>query len=419
MKNEKKSYLCRHRGVKFSIPLTRASLSIIIKILDPSLRPSRSIKTMETSGTDRPVKILEIGCYPPPFCGWATRLYFVRKSLEDAGHSCVPLNLGENRSVPSEEYECVRSGWEYIRTICHYLRRGYVVHMHANGSSPKGFILSGIAYLLSLLTLRRPMLTLHAGTKQLYFPKSQSRLMAPILRLLFAVPKLVICNNPDVRNLIVEYSIDPKKIVPIMPFSKQYISADPVPLPPEVEAFLDSHSPRIFTYLEMRPEYALESLFEAVAGLSEKYPNVGVVIVGAKGCQDELLEKLDAFQLAKRCYIVGTVTHDVFLSLLRRCQVYLRSNRQEGTSSSIRESIYLGTPVIADNTGDHPEGVITYPWGDAEAVKKTLIDFFDTPNDDRTIGAEAPDTVALEADLLVRCVLGQPWKNEGFGKPRS
>ena len=169
----------------------------------------------------------------------------------------------------------------------------------------------------------------------------------------------------------------------------------------------------------MRPEYALESLFEAVAGLSEKYPDVGVVIVGAKRCHDELLEKLDAFQLVERSYIVGTVTHDVFLSLLRRCQVYLRSNRQEGTSSSIRESIYLGTPVIADNTGDHPEGVITYPWGNAEAVKKTLIDFFDAPNNDRTIGAEAPDTVALEADLLVRCVLGQPWKNEGFEKPRS
>ena len=376
-------------------------------------------KNIENREPDQPVKILEIGCYPPPFCGWATRLYFVRKSLEETGHACVPLNLGENRLVPSEEYECVRSGWEYIRKICHYLRRGYVVHMHANGSSPKGFILSGIAYLLSLLTFRRPMLTLHAGTKQRYFPKSQSRLMAPILRLLFAIPKLVICNNPDVKNLIVDYSIAPDKIVPITPFSKQYISADPVPLPPEVDAFLDAHSPRIFTYLEMRPEYALESLFEAIAGLREKYPDVGVIIVGAKGSQDALIKKLDAFDLSSRCFIVGTVTHDVFLSLLRKCQVYLRSNRQEGTSSSIRESIYLGTPVIADNTGDHPEGVITYPWGDAKAIQKTLVDFFDTPKEDRLTGAEAPDTVAIEADLLVRCALGQPWKHGALEKAKS
>ena len=358
----------------------------------------------------RPVKILEIGVYPPPFCGWGTRLYFVRHALDEAGHQCVPLNLGENRRIPSEEYECVRSGWEYVRKICRYLSRGYVIHMHANGSSLKGFLLSGIAYLLSLLTFRRPILTLHAGTKQRFFPKSQSRLMAPVLRMLFAIPKLVICNNQDVKNLIIDYSINPDKIIPITPFSKQYISADPVPLPPEIDAFLTGHSPRIFTYLEMRPEYAIESLFEAVAGLRERYPDVGVIIAGAKGSHDVLLQQLDAFKLTECCFIVGTVTHEIFLSLLRKCQVYLRSNRQEGTSSSIRESIYLGTPVIADDTGDHPEGVITYPWGDATAIEKTLLEFFTTPLEDRSSGAEAPDTVAIEADYLVRCALGQSWK---------
>ena len=108
----------------------------------------------------QPVKILEIGVYPPPFCGWGTRLYFVRKALDEAGHQCVPLNLGENRRVPSDEYECVRSGWEYVRKICRYLRLGYVIHMHANGSSPKGFLLSGIAYLLSLLAVSYTHLTL-------------------------------------------------------------------------------------------------------------------------------------------------------------------------------------------------------------------------------------------------------------------
>ena len=194
------------------------------------------------------------------------------------------------------------------------------------------------------------------------------------------------------------------------PFSKQYISADPVPLPPEIDAFLTGHSPRIFTYLEMRPEYAIESLFEAVAGLRERYPDVGVIIAGAKGSHDVLLQQLDAFKLTECCFIVGTVTHEIFLSLLRKCQVYLRSNRQEGTSSSIRESIYLGTPVIADDTGDHPEGVITYPWGDATAIEKTLLEFFTTPLEDRSSGAEAPDTVAIEVDYLVRCALGRSWK---------
>jgi len=92
----------------------------------------------------------------------------------------------------------------------------------------------------------------------------------------------------------------------------------------------------------------------------------------------------------------------------------LRSNRQEGTSSSIRESIYLKTPVIADDTGDHPEGVITYPWGDSEAIKKTLLEFFESPEDHQITGLEAPDTVKVEADLLVRCTQGEPWENGDF-----
>ena len=67
----------------------------------------------------RQVKILEIGVYPPPFCGWGTRLYFVRQALDEAGHQCVPLNLGENRRIPSDEYECVRSGWERVGVCAH------------------------------------------------------------------------------------------------------------------------------------------------------------------------------------------------------------------------------------------------------------------------------------------------------------
>tara|TARA_Y100001933_G_scaffold265095_1_gene335315 strand:- start:1266 stop:2420 length:1155 start_codon:yes stop_codon:yes gene_type:complete len=380
---------------------------------------ANSEKNIVDSEPDQPAKILEIGVYPPPFCGWGTRLYFVRLALHESGHQCVTLNIGKNRKIPSDEYECVRSGWEYVRKIVRYLARGYVVHMHVNGSSLKGFVLSGIAYVLSLLTFRRPILTLHAGTQQRFFPKSRSRLMAPILRVLFTIPKLVICNNSNVKDLIVDYSINPDKIVPITPFSKQYIAADPAPLSQEVDAFLDQHSPRIFTYLEMRPEYATESLIGAVAGLRDSHPNMGLIIVGVKENQEELLKRLDALNLSDCCFIVGTVSHEIFLSLLRKCDVYLRSNRQEGTSSSIRESIYLGTPVIADGIGDHPEGVITYPWGDGIAMQKSLIEFFAEESEDRSSMNEAPDTVAIEANLLARCALGRPWKRAAHQEVRQ
>ena len=98
-------------------------------------------KNIKDPKPEPPAKILEIGVYPPPFCGWGTRLYFVRRALDKAGHRCIPLNIGTNRKIPSDEYECVRNGWEYVCKIVRYLSRGYVIHMHANGSAPKGFIL--------------------------------------------------------------------------------------------------------------------------------------------------------------------------------------------------------------------------------------------------------------------------------------
>src|SRR5262245_26326116 len=46
-------------------------------------------------------KILEIGPYPPPYDGWSMRIWVLKKGLEEAGHVCVPLNLGLNRKRPS------------------------------------------------------------------------------------------------------------------------------------------------------------------------------------------------------------------------------------------------------------------------------------------------------------------------------
>lgn len=377
-------------------------------------RDSSNVGQDATTHSRRVARILEIGCYPPPFCGWATRLYFVRKELLFAGHLCTPLNLGEGRKIPSDEYECVRNGWEYIHKILLYLARGYVVHMHLNGSSIKGFVLSGIACLLSLIVLRRPILTLHAGTEQVYFPKTKSRWMAPFLRLLFVVPKLIICNNSEVKSLIVEFSINPDKIVPITPFSKQYVSETNAPLPENVAACLVKRSPLIFTYLESRPEYALDAIFQAVAEVATKHSTLGFVIVGAKGDRKKLEQQLDEYGLRQQTLVVGSVSHEIFLTLLQQSTVYLRSNQQEGTSSSICEALYLGTPVIANDSESHPEGVITYPWGDSQAIESALLQLFEHPVDTSAQTQSIPDTVKKEAELLVRCALGDPWSVSDF-----
>lgn len=372
-------------------------------------QPSRS----EPARLDRRAKILEIGPYPSPYDGWSMRIWVVKTGLEEAGHVCVPLNLGQGRRTPSPDYECVRSGWEYVRKLTRYVLRGYVFHVHTNGDSLKGFLLNLIAYFVSLLALRRPVLTLHAGTDQVYFPREKSRLMTPLLKFLFGVAKAVICDNPDVARRIVEYGITPRKVFPISPFTRQYLEVPPQILDENTEGFLKSHTPVILTYLEVRPEYDLDSVFKVVGELARRRPGLGLIVIGAVRERETISTRAHTADIADHCLHLSPVDHATFLSLLGRVSVYLRSARTEGTSASIREAVYLGTPVVANASDSHLGSVSTYSWGSDAAMLDVMESVLADSSVARKPQARAatldvPDTVHEEVELLVRCAVTEP-----------
>ena len=41
----------------------------------------------------QPAKILQIGNYPPPMCGWAIQLKLVTEELRRRGHICEVLKI--------------------------------------------------------------------------------------------------------------------------------------------------------------------------------------------------------------------------------------------------------------------------------------------------------------------------------------
>jgi hypothetical protein len=107
---------------------------------------------------------------------------------------------------------------------------------------------------------------------------------------------------------------------------------------------------------------------------------------------------------------LGGVDRQTFLTLLRRSDVYLRSAKTEGASTSIREAVYLGVPVVANENPDHPAGVVSYPWGCESAMTDALCNVLEGTQG--KLGAtddlpSVPDTVAEEAALLVACWLGK------------
>jgi glycosyltransferase involved in cell wall biosynthesis len=362
---------------------------------------------MTTSSTAR---ILEVTSYPPPRAGWGIRVEFLKERLEQEGHECVVLNIGTSRAIPSTEYETVLSGGDFVRKVWRFSRQGFVVHAHANGDAIKGTLLALAAMLINRVHGRRPFLTFHAGAIQRYFPRQKSWRLAPLFWVLFAIPRQIICNSEAVKACIQGYGVPAEKIVPIAAFSRQYLEFVPAALPEALEQFYARYPSVVFTYIRLRPLFFPLTLVDAIAQLTARRQDVGVVLCGASGghfepeLRDEFERRIERHGIGDRICILEDLDHDAFLTALQRSMLYLRTPITDGVASSVLESIALGVPVVACENGTRPEGVLTYPADDARrmalAVEYVLEHHAEAVSAVSTL--DISDTVADEVALLTR-----------------
>jgi glycosyltransferase involved in cell wall biosynthesis len=351
--------------------------------------------------------ILEVTSYPPPRAGWGIRVEFLKKALEIEGHRCVVLNIGTSRQIPSEEYETVLNGWDFMRKLWRYSRQGFRVHAHANGDALKGLLLALVAELISLACGRRCYLTFHAGVIQRYFPRERAPWLVPVFWLLFAIPRRIICNSEAVKTKIRGYGVPARKIVPIAAFSRQYLEFTPAKLPEHLNGFFDRYPHVVFTYVRMRPLFFPFTLVDGMARLVSRHPNVGLVLCGTSGHADDgvwegVQNRIREHRLQDHICLVDDLDHDAFLTALQKSTLYLRTPITDGVASSVLEALVLGVPVVACENGTRPPGVITYPAEDHETMAERVE--FVIANRSQVIEAmgrfEIPDTLRDEIALL-------------------
>ena len=313
----------------------------------------------------RRAKVLEVCSYPPPRAGWSMRAEVVTKALRAAGHECVALNTGSNRRVPSPEYETVMNPLDFVRKLWRYSSAGYTIHAHVNGDSPKGFVRTLLCELIGLVTGKRCYLTFHAGVDQIYFPKHKAPALAPLYWLMFAIPRLIICNSEAVKARILEYGVPAWKVIPIPAFTKQYLEFTPAQLPAEVEEFVERTCHVLFTYVRIREGFNLATLAEGFAQVARRRSGVGLLLVGVTDdidpvLWDDLRARLNAYSLWSAVCVVEDFDHDAFLTAVTRSALYVRTPTTDGVSSSVLEAMALGVPIVAAENGTRPAGVITF-----------------------------------------------------------
>ena len=321
-----------------------------------------------------PAKILQIGNYPPPMCGWAIQLKLVTEELRRRGDICEVLKINEGRQIKSAEYIDVQDGADYLKKIWSYALRGHRLNVHVNGMSWKGYWLAMAAAITGRVVFRPSLVTFHGGLSQDFFPRDRG-LARWAFWALFALAGRIACDSMPIKEAIEKYGIASSKIETIATFSPQYLAFSPAVLSAEVEDFFRRHRSVIFSYLSFRPEYGLDSLRAGMSLYGKQHPEAGFLWLGFP--QKEMAAVREyvrdwAPEERRSLLLLGNVTHDEFLTLLGRCFLYLRTPACDGVAASVLESLALGVPVVASENGRRPAGVVTYNDGDAADMCEKL-----------------------------------------------
>jgi glycosyltransferase involved in cell wall biosynthesis len=361
--------------------------------------------------SSKPIKVLVIGNYPPPMCGWAIQTYLVTAELRRRGQVCEVLKINENRMVKSPDYVNVQDGWDYLAKIVYFTLCGYRLNVHVNGTSKKGYLLALSAAITGRFRFRPIALTFHGGLTQNYFPRHDSWWLHYAFRLLFQSAGKIACDSFEIKDAIEGYGINPLKITPIATFSPQYLTFKSVNLPGEVERFLSKRHPVVLSYLSFRPEYRLEVVREGMRRFRRRYSDAGFIWLGFPDRELSLArEFVNAWTEEERhsLLLLGNLAHDDFLTLLTRCSVCLRSPACDGVAASVLEALGLGVPVVASENGRRPAGVITYSDEDAADMSAKMVYVMENYNairahlDGSLNGDNVQDNVAYMADWLTQ-----------------
>jgi glycosyltransferase involved in cell wall biosynthesis len=351
-------------------------------------------------------KILQIGNYPPPMCGWAIQTKLVTGELRRRGHICEVLKINENRQVKDPSYVDVQSGSDYLKKVVRYAGAGYRLNVHVNAMSRKGYLLAMIAVLIGRILARPTLVTFHGGLSQEFFPRRNSWKLYQAFRLLFRLAGAVACDSAEIKQAIEEYGIPPSKVVAIATFSSQYLYFEPAVLPAKAEEFFLRRRPVFFSYVSFRPEYRLETLREGMSLFREKHPLAGFMWLGFPIKELQSAQKFVAAwpqEQRDSLLLLGNLSHDQFLTLMTRCFAVLRTPACDGVAASVLEALALGVPVVASENGRRPAGVITYADASAEDMCDKLLYLLENYEIVKAglAGAAPDDNVGRMADWLV------------------
>lgn len=312
--------------------------------------------------------VVQLGPFPPPYGGVQANLVAIREHLRRNGIVSGVINLTRHRKEPGDEVYYPETALQTALLLVKLPAR--ILHLHIGGTVSARAAMLGL--FCSWLPGRKAVLTFHSGG----YPSSAEGRAAragSFRGFVFRQFDRIIVVNSQLRDVFQRYGVPESRIRLILPHAVDFQEMSPV-LPEPLRRFYDTHKPILLTVGLLEPEYDLASQIDVLETVLQRYPDAGLAIIGSGALEQELRERIDSKPYREHILLTGDMPHSGTLRAIQEAGVLLRTTLYDGDAVSVRESLFLGTPVIATENGMRPDGVRLIPLSDMPALAQAIIE---------------------------------------------
>ncbi len=313
------------------------------------------------------IHILQLGPYPPPRGGVQTNMLAIQDELLKNGHQSTIISITKSEVIGDEKnvYH-PRSPFELLKFI---LTLKYdILHLHIGGGLP--LRVQMLILMCGLFAKGKSVLTFHSGG---YTVSEEGRNASYWTFRGFAFRRFdkIIVVNKLMTGMFEKFGVKSENIKLIFPFTLSKPKTN-IEIPDKFQEFWENHDKTLITVGLLETDYDLPQQIDVLERVLRKYPKTGLVIIGSGSIHKDLEKLIDSKSYAEHILLAGDTDRDVVLHLIGMADLMLRTTMFDGDAISVREALFLGTPVVATDNGMRPEGLKLIPMQDIDALEKAI-----------------------------------------------
>jgi glycogen synthase len=312
------------------------------------------------------MQIVQLGPYPPPYGGVQANIVAIREYLRRDGIDSAVINLTRHHRDGKDGVFYPRTAGQTAALLTRLPAR--IIHLHIGGSV--SLRLAALGIFCALIPRRRTVLTFHSGG----YPSSNEGRRASRFSIRgFAFRRFdrVIVVNSELVDVFRRYGVCRERVRVIAPHAVEMNEIADIFSKPFSD-FFACHHPVLLSVGLLEPEYDLGLQIDVLESIRERHPGAGLVIIGSGSLQDQLTAKILSKSYRQHILLAGDVAHPQTLRVIQECDALLRTTLYDGDAVSVREALFLGTPVVATDNGMRPPGLTLIPAGDAAALEAAV-----------------------------------------------